>query len=52
MKGELIQMEFIPYKANECFEYLYYQIPMELFFNKNYKDKLNSDSKILYGFIK
>ena len=26
-------MEFIPYKANECFEHLYYQIPMELFFN-------------------
>ena len=24
---------------------------MELFFNKNYKDKLNSDSKILYGFL-
>lgn len=51
MKGELIQMEFIPYKANECFEHLYYQIPMELFFNKNYKNKLNSDSKILYGFL-
>ena len=44
-------MEFIPYKANECFEHLYYQIPMELFFNKNYKDKLNPDSKILYGFL-
>lgn len=44
-------MEFIPYKANECFEQLYYQIPMELFFNKKYKDKLNSDSKILYGFL-
>ena len=44
-------MEFIPYKANECFEHLYYQIPMELFFNKKYKDKLNSDSKILYGFL-
>ena len=44
-------MEFIPYKANECFEHLYYQIPMELFFNKNYKDNLNSDSKILYGFL-
>ena len=51
MKGELIQMEFIPYKVNECFEHLYYQIPMELFFNKNYKNKLNSDSKILYGFL-
>ena len=44
-------MEFIPYKANECFEHLYYQIPMELFFNTKYKDKLNSDSKILYGFL-
>ena len=44
-------MEFIPYKAHECFEHLYYQIPMELFFNKNYRDKLNSDSKILYGLL-
>ena len=44
-------MEFIPYKANECFKHLYYQIPMELFFNKNYKNKLNSDSKILYAFL-
>ena len=44
-------MEFIPYKANECFEHLYYQIPMELFFNTKYKNKLNSDSKILYGFL-
>lgn len=44
-------MEFIPYKAHECFEHLYYQIPMELLFNKNYRDKLNSDSKILYGFL-
>lgn len=24
---------------------------MELFFNTKYKDKLNSDSKILYGFL-
>lgn len=44
-------MEFIPYKTHECFEHLYYQIPMELFFNKKYKDNLNSDSKILYGFL-
>ena len=44
-------MEFIPYKANECFEHLYYQIPMELFFNTKYKDKLNLDSKILYRFL-
>ena len=44
-------MDFIPYKSNECFEHLYYQIPMELFFNPKYKNKLNSDSKILYGFL-
>ena len=44
-------MLFIPYKANECFEHLYYQIPMELFINPLYKDKLNSDSKLLYGFL-
>lgn len=44
-------MKFIPYKVNESFEHLYYQIPMELFFNTKYKDKLNSDSKILYGFL-
>ena len=44
-------MDFIPYKANEVFEHKYYQIPIELFFNKNYKNKLNSDSKILYGFL-
>lgn len=44
-------MEFKPYKINECFEHLYYQIPQELFFNPFYKDKLSSDSKILYGFL-
>ena len=44
-------MEFVPYKANEYFEHLYYQIPQELFFNPKYKDKLSSDSKILYGFL-
>ena len=44
-------MEFIPYKANECFNYLYYQIPMELFFNKKYKVKIKSDAKILYFFL-
>lgn len=44
-------MEFTSYKINECFEHLYYQIPMELFFNPKYNKKLNSDSKILYGFL-
>lgn len=44
-------MEFIPYKSNETLENRYYQIPQELFENSLYKDKLNSDSKILYAFI-
>lgn len=44
-------MEFIPYKSNETLENRYYQIPQELFENLLYKDKLNSDSKILYAFI-
>lgn len=44
-------MEFIPYKSNETLENRYYQIPQELFENPLYKDKLNSDSKILYAFI-
>lgn len=44
-------MSFIPYKYNECFEHSYYQIPQELFINSKYKDKLNSDSKILYAFL-
>ena len=44
-------MEFIPYKSNETLENRYYQIPQELFVNSLYKDKLNSDSKILYAFI-
>lgn len=43
-------MEFIPYKAHECFEHLYYQIPMELFFNKKYKDNLNSDKTVTKAF--
>lgn len=29
----------------------YYQIPQELFINPIYKDKLNLDSKLLYGFL-
>lgn len=44
-------MDFIPYKSNETLENRYYQIPQELFENSLYKDKLNSDSKILYAFI-
>ena len=39
------------YKANEILENRYYQIPQELFESKLYKDKLNSDSKILYAFL-
>lgn len=44
-------MDFIPYKINEILENKYYQIPQELFINSLYKDKLNSDSKLLYGFL-
>ena len=44
-------MDFIPYKSNETFEHKYYQIPQELFVNEKYKNKLNSDSKILYAFL-
>ena len=39
------------YKNNEILENTYYQIPQELFVNSSYKEKLNSDSKILYAFL-
>ncbi len=39
------------YKINEVLEHKYYQVPQELFINPLYKNKLNSDSKILYGFL-
>ena len=39
------------YKNNGILENSYYQIPQELFINKLYKEKLNSDSKILYAFL-
>ena len=44
-------MDFIPYKSNETLEHKYYRIPQELFVNEKYKNKLNSDSKILYAFL-
>ena len=44
-------MDYIPYKSNETLEHKYYQIPQELFVNEKYKNKLNSDSKILYAFL-
>ena len=39
------------YKQNEILENNYYKIPQELFVNQLYKEKLNSDSKILYAFL-
>ena len=39
------------YKINESLNNKYYQIPQELFVNRLYKEKLNSDSKILYAFL-
>ena len=44
-------MDYIPDKSNETLEHKYYQIPQELFVNEKYKNKLNSDSKILYAFL-
>ena len=39
------------YKSNETLSHKYYQIPQELFESSLYKNKLNSDSKILYAFL-
>ena len=39
------------YKINETLNHKYYQIPQELFVNPLYKNTLNSDSKLLYGFL-
>lgn len=39
------------YKINEILDNKYYQIPQELFESKLYRNKLNSDSKILYAFL-
>ena len=49
MKGA-INMAFLAYKANECFNHQYIKIPKDLFINPLYKH-LNSDSKIIYGFL-
>lgn len=43
--------DFESYKINETLSHKYYQIPQELFVNPLYKDNLNSDSKLLYGFL-
>ena len=39
------------YKIYEILENKYYSVPQELFTNILYKDKLNSDAKILYVFL-
>lgn len=44
-------MEFTPYKIKETLEYMFYQVPMELFFNANYKNNLSLEAKILYGLL-
>lgn len=43
--------DFNFYKVNETLNHKYYQIPQELFINPLYKNALNSDSKLLYGFL-
>lgn len=44
-------MEFTPYKITETLEYMFYQVPMELFFNANYKNNLSLEAKMLYGLV-
>lgn len=44
-------MEFIPYCAEEAFQFCFYQIPKELFTNEYYKGKLSSDAILLYAFL-
>ena len=39
------------YKIYEVLEDKYYKVPQELFTSELYKDKLNSDAKILYAFL-
>ena len=43
--------DFNFYKVNETSNHKYYQIPQELFISPLYKNALNSDSKLLYGFL-
>ena len=45
-------MAFHAYKLDECFNLKHYlKIPKELFLHPLYKDKLSSDSILLYGFL-
>ena len=44
-------MEFIPYCAEEAFQFCFYQIPKGLFTNEYYKGKLNSDAILLYPLL-
>lgn len=48
-KGKV--MEFIPYCAEEEFQFCFYQIPKELFTNEYYKGKLSSSTILLYGLL-
>lgn len=48
-KGKV--MKFIPYCANEGFQFCFYQIPKEIFDNEYYKGKLSSDAIILYSLL-
>ncbi len=44
-------MEFIPYCAEESFQFSFYQIPKELFTNKYYKGKLSLEAIVLYSLL-
>ena len=44
-------MKFIPYCAEEAFQFSFYQIPKELFTNEYYKGKFSSDAILLYALL-
>lgn len=46
-----MELNFIPYKANEALDNYFYIIPIELINSSLYKGKLNSDSILLYSFL-
>ena len=51
LKGELLLWILYPTNQMKHWSINTIRIPQELFVNKKYKNKLNSDSKILYAFL-
>ena len=44
-------MEFNSYKITDVLKHTYYEVPQKLFEIPIYKNKLNSNSKLLYAFL-